>query len=334
MTTHHIVTLSLRSVIQTTLFFILLFILFLTKEIIFALFFAVILMSAFNQPVIWFEKNGVPRPLAIFFIYVVTFVILGLLLTFIVPPLATELTNFVKTVPIRLPQEFAEIKLSLTDYSNVISQIGSSISSVLNIVSTTFSTVFFFVTVIVMSFYMLLDRKNLHKKFGWFDKQNYWENLAKEYLDDVELQLGSWVRGQLFLMFVIGLITYIFLALLSIPYALPLAVLAGLLEILPNIGPTIASIPAIVLAFLLVNPTMGGFVALFYIVVQQLENNLLVPRIMKSAVNVEPLTAIIVILMGVRLGGVAGALLSIPFYLMIRTAIGTYQREVKGVKKS
>ena len=137
------------------------------------------------------------------------------------------------------------------------------------------------------------------------------------------------MRGQLLLMLIIGLTTYIFLSLLGIPYALPLAVLAGLLEILPNLGPTIASIPSILIAFLLVNPTMGGFVALFYVVVQQIENNILVPRIMKAAVNVEPLTAIIVILMGVRLAGVAGALLSIPFYLMIRTGIELYRKERK-----
>lgn len=326
---HQQVTISLKTVIQTTLFFIVLGLLFLTQDIVIALFFAIILMSAFNRPIIWLEKHGIPRPLGILGVYVVSITVLALLLTLIVPPLARELTNFVRTVPITLPTEIRELKLSLADYGSVLSQIGSSLSSVFGVITSTFSTVFFLVTIIVMSFYLLLDRQNLHKKFGWFDNADRWEKLAKSYIDDVELQLGSWVRGQLLLMFIIGLTTYIFLILLGIPYALPLAVLAGVLEIVPNLGPTIASIPAIIIAFLLVNPTMGGFVALFYIVVQQIENNILVPRIMKAAVNVEPLTAIIVILMGVRLAGVAGALLSIPFYLMLRTGIELYRKERK-----
>jgi predicted PurR-regulated permease PerM len=180
-----------------------------------------------------------------------------------------------------------------------------------------------------MSFYLLSERKTLYKKFSWVYYSEKFEKLAEEFVDEMEIQLGGWVRGQLALMLLIGFVTYITLTLLNIPYALPLAVLAGFLEILPNLGPTISAVPAVLMTFALVSPTMAGVVLLSYVVIQQLENNLVVPRIMKAAVNVEPLTSIVLILAGVKLAGVAGALLAIPAYILLRSGFQIYQREFK-----
>ncbi len=332
---HHKVTISFQTIVLTALFMMGLILLFFIQDILIALFFSVILMSAFNPLVNSMQKRGVPRPLGILILYVITISVIAFLLTLIVPPLAREFSNLVRNFPIaNLPQELTRLKLNISDFSGVLSQIGGSVTSVLGFISSTFSSVFFVVTVLVMSFYLLMDRKNLHKKFHWFNDKERWETIAKEYIDRVEIQLGSWVRGQLILMFVVGFVTYIALLLLGIPYALPLAVIAGLLEILPNLGPTLAAVPAVIIAFFMVNPTMAIFVLVFYILVQQFENSFLVPKIMKSAVDVEPLTSILLILMGIKLGGVAGALLSVPFYLCLRTFIDMYVREVKNGRKS
>src|SRR5690606_20498944 len=99
----------------------------------------------------------------------------------------------------------------------------------------------------------------------------------------------------------------------------------GLLEIVPNVGPVVAAVPSIIIAFFMMNPIMAGATLLFYILVQQFENNLIVPMIIKGAVDVRPLTTLILILMGFELLGVAGALLVVPFYITVRTFI----RELK-----
>jgi predicted PurR-regulated permease PerM len=128
-------------------------------------------------------------------------------------------------------------------------------------------------------------------------------------------------------MITIGVITYIGLSLLSIPYAIPLALAAGLLEILPNLGPTLAAVPAVAIAYFTTGPAMAGFIVLFYTIVQQLENNLIVPKIMKDNVDVNPLTTILVILIGFKVGSVLGALLAVPFYILVRSIYSLWLRE-------
>ena len=130
-------------------------------------------------------------------------------------------------------------------------------------------------------------------------------------------QLGGWVRAQLFLCLLIGLITYLGLRLMGIDYALPLGILAGLLEIIPHIGPTVAAVPSVIAGLALSLPH-GLAVAGLYFVIQQLENSVLVPRIMKQAVGVNPLITILALMIGFKLGGVGGAILAIPTFLMIQ----------------
>jgi len=116
--------------------------------------------------------------------------------------------------------------------------------------------------------------------------------------------------------------------LISVPYALPLALLAGFLEIVPNLGPTIAMIPAVFVSYITFGPVMAGIVFLLYIIIQQIENNVLVPRVMHTSANVNPLIAITVILTGFKLGGMIGALLSIPVYIIFRTFYSTFVRSL------
>jgi predicted PurR-regulated permease PerM len=121
-------------------------------------------------------------------------------------------------------------------------------------------------------------------------------------------------------MLIIGLMTYVSLILLGIPYALPLAVLAGILEAVPNLGPTIAAIPAILIG-LTVSPIVALGALIASIVIQQVESNWIVPKVMQSATGTEPLVTIVVLLVGFTLGGVAGAVLSMPIYLTIQTVV-------------
>ena len=132
----------------------------------------------------------------------------------------------------------------------------------------------------------------------------------------LKAKLGSWLRGQLLLMLIIGVLVYIGLKLLGAEYALVLALWAGLTEIIPYVGPILGAIPAIFLAFS-DSPLQALLVAALYLVVQQLENNLIVPMVMKRTVGLNPVVSIVAIAIGAKLGGVIGAVLAIPLVVSL-----------------
>jgi len=116
----------------------------------------------------------------------------------------------------------------------------------------------------------------------------------------------------------IGLMSYVGLSLFGIEYALPLAILAGLLEIIPIVGPIISAIPAIIIALTISpSPFLAIAVAILYFIIQQFENHIIVPMIMKQAVGIPPVITILAILIGGRLAGISGALLSIPIFICL-----------------
>lgn len=97
---------------------------------------------------------------------------------------------------------------------------------------------------------------------------------------------------------------------------------------MPNLGPTLAAVPAILIAWATISPGMAVVVAIFYYLVQQLENNFLVPKVMKDNVDVSPLVSIMSILIGLKLAGVIGALLAIPIYIVIRSIYANWFRDL------
>ncbi len=324
------VTLAPTNVIQVVAILLGLYFLFEIRTILMLVFLAFILMVALN-PVA--KKVGrvfrLPRMLSIVVAYILLITILALLIGLLLPPLLTQLYALLRTVDMPFLQEqltHANLSWSPSDLSSIANQIGSSVSSVLGIVLSTFAGIFTVFTLFVLSFFMLVERPQLHKKIAWFTKEKKDFDIAEKFLDLLEKQLGGWVRGEVVLMMSVAVLTYVGLVIIGVPYALPLALLAGFLEILPNIGPTIAAIPAVAIGYIAGGPVIGGAALILSIVVQQLENNVLVPKIMRANANVNPLISIVSILIGLQLAGVMGALLAIPTYITIRAVYSVFFR--------
>jgi predicted PurR-regulated permease PerM len=130
---------------------------------------------------------------------------------------------------------------------------------------------------------------------------------------------NAFFHGELILMLVVGVMTTIGLAALGVPGALYLGIIAGLLEIIPNIGPIIAAVPAVIVALIegsgslpISHLSFAVLIILFYILVQQVENNLIVPRVLGAALELSPLIVMTGIVIGVSVGGILGALLATP----------------------
>ncbi|MCA9370196.1 AI-2E family transporter, partial [Candidatus Woesebacteria bacterium] len=256
---------------------------------------------------------------------VVIIIVCILLAIVLLPPLISQGYGLIREVEVPgLDLHFENYSFTLTDISNIADRLSGSAATLFSIVNSTFSSILMFFTLIVLSMYMMLGRQKLYMKFYWITRNVDTIVTIRGLIDDIEEQLGGWVRGQLILMFVIGIANFIVLSLLGVPYALALALVAGALEILPNLGPTLAAVPSVVVAYVSGGPVLAIAVLVGVIIIQQVENNILVPKIMSDNANVNPLASIIIILIGLTLGGVVGALLCIPIYIIIRALYSTF----------
>jgi predicted PurR-regulated permease PerM len=311
------IEISHRTIIFTAIFALSLWFLFKIWDILLMVFVALILMSALKPAVDVLERIRIPRALAILVIYILLWGLVGLGVAAMIPPLVEQTGKLLQL----LPSALAEIDIFNNNQQAItqqfLSQIGTLPQNLLRLTAGVFGNLLTVFTTLVITFYFLLERKHLDRYLGILLGSRSPEKVSKT-IDKIEKRLGGWVRGQLFLMLSIGVMTYIGLLILGVDSALPLAILAGLLEVVPNIGPTVSAVPAILVA-LTIHPLTALATAALYFLVQILENNFMVPHVMQRAVGVNPLISILGLIIGFRLSGPAGAVLAIPLVIVIQT---------------
>ncbi|MEK7060785.1 MAG: AI-2E family transporter [Patescibacteria group bacterium] len=285
-------------------------------DLLLLLFISFILMSGLRPLVDGLERKRVPRIIAILLIYVVVFGFLGGALAGIVPALGTQSGNFVKELPLFINRTFPAYSI---DFQSILGQIAPVGENLLKFTVNLFSNIIAILTLLTFTFYFLLERKHLQDMLVGLLGAGLGTHVFG-ITTRVEKRLSAWVLGQLVLMLFIGSIVYIGLFFLGIEFAIPLAVLAGLLEMVPTVGPILSAIPAILVAFSH-SPVLALSVLALYIVVQQVENNILVPLIMKRSVGLSPVLTILALMIGGRFAGIAGAILAVPILLTIQEII-------------
>lgn len=282
------------------------------KTIILALFISSIIALGLDPVVRFLMKQKLPKGIAVLLTYLGTLILVIAIGTLAFTPMVNQTIGLLNTFPGYL--ENLSQNESLPFLKNFDQQITDQLSSIgQQAIQTTvnaFSTALLTLTVLVFTAYLLLDFENVKKHMISLFPSKQHKKLEKT-LEETEVKLGSWLRGQLALMLIIGVLTYIGLSLLGVKYALSLALIAGLLEMVPIIGPILSVLPALVVAFGH-SPVQAIGVLGLYILVQQLENNLIVPKVMQKAVGFNPLITMIAILVGGELLGVLGALIAVP----------------------
>lgn len=308
--------LSKNQLIAAIVILALVFAVYLLKDILLIIFIAYIAVAALNPIVEFLRKKGIPRTVAVLITFLVTVLSFISLIAPLVPFFISQILQLSKSFPIYLHQAASAVgvQLDIKDIGQIVSpqQLGSNAFAVAGGVFGGFFTI---VTTIAISFYLLLYYDLAKRNLAGLISKKYQER-AIAIIDQVNDKLGAWLQGQILLSLSIGTITWIALTVLQMPFALPLAVLAGLFEIVPTVGPIIASVPAIIVA-LTISPNMALIIILLYIIIQLLENHLLVPRIMQRAVGLNPVVVIIGVIVGERLMGIVGALLSVPFISLV-----------------
>jgi len=316
------IEISHRTIIFVFVFIFALWFLYFIRDIILQLFVAVFIMTVLNPFVRTLTRFKIPRTLAVFVIYLFIIALFSLLIAGIIPPLVEQSTSFANSLPKYLSTLGISPYISEQITGQIISSIGSLPGQIIKVGVSIFSNVISVLAVLVFSLYLLLSREKLEDQLGFLFGDEKKKKIGR-VIDRLEMRLGGWARGELALMILVGSANYIGLSLMGIPFALPLAILAGLLEIIPNIGPITAAIPGIIIG-LSISPVTGLAVGALALLIQQLENYVLVPKIMEKSVGVSPLITLLALAIGFRIAGVVGAILAIPATITLQVIASEY----------
>lgn len=316
------IEISHRTIVFAILSLLFLGFIFLVREIILQLFVALLLMTIFDPLVNRIAKIKIPRSIAVLIVYILFIGILGGVVAAIAPVVIDQTTRFVNALPGYLVNVGITRDLSDKVVAGFLTTVGDVPGEILRLTYSLFSNFLSVVTVLAFAFYMLLSRNKLDDQLGIFFGDEKKKELGR-VINKLEYRLGGWARGEFTLMFAVGLGNYIGYLLLGIPFALPLAILAGLFEIIPIIGPIVSAIPGIIIG-LGISPLMGLGVAGMAFLVQQLENYVLVPKIMEKSVGVSPIVTLIAITVGARLAGFVGVIISVPVVITLQVLASEY----------
>lgn len=313
------ISISLKSIAFFTLIPLGIYLLWMVRDLIFSLLIGFILMSALKPAVTFLVNKRVSRALAVILIYLLFILFVIALFSLIIPPIVYETTLLIATLPQIIENLMPQVS-NYIDFSDLTSFVPNLTNNIFGIVSSIFSNALFVVTTLFFGLYFLLEEDILDKTINKYLEKNTAQRVIS-IVKHAESRMSSWFWGELTLMLIVGLMTFFGLHLIGLgKYAVPIAVLAGLLEAVPNIGPVISSIPAILLGF--ASSSFTGFAALaLSVIIQQLENTLIVPLVMRKAVGINPILTLIALVLGGRLGGVLGVLLAIPLLLFIEAIL-------------
>jgi predicted PurR-regulated permease PerM len=279
-------------------------------------------MAVFDPFVSKLSSFKVPRAASVLLAYLILIGGIGFAFAAVIPPLIDQTTAFINNLP-RFMDTLGMSSL-VTDQivQQTINQLGAVPAKVVSTTVSLFSNFLGIAAILVFAFYLLSERNSLKDQLiVWLGEKR--ENDFEKKFNLIEERLGSWARGQVTLMIVIGLANYIGLSLLGIPFSLPLSILAGLMEIIPYIGPIVAAVPAVLIGFG-ISPIIGSAVAAMAFLIQQLENFVLVPKIMQKSTGINPIITLLVLAVGARLAGLIGLLIAVPVFITFQVVISQY----------
>ncbi|HFC11084.1 MAG TPA: AI-2E family transporter [Candidatus Kaiserbacteria bacterium] len=301
---------------------------------------AIVMASAIRPGVLFFMRYKLPRALAVFGMYTAVFGALFGFIYFFLPPLLGEVGNFINALPhylqsFSLPAPFGSSGASSFLSTNASGTGTSFVQSLFSLqkaftntsagafslLATVFGGLFSLIFVIVLSFYFAVQEEGIEGFLRTITPLS-----QEEYVIDLwrrsQKKIGLWMQGQIMLSVLVGVLVYLGLLIIGIPYALLIGIFTAMMEIIPIFGSFIAAVPAIAIAFTTGGATLSVIVAGLYIVVNQFEAHLIYPLVVKKIVGVPPLLVIVAMVAGGELAGFLGLLLSIPLAAILQEFVG------------
>lgn len=336
------------SIIRIVIVGLILFFVYVVREALALLFIAIIFASAIDPWVDWFAKRRIPRSIAVLTIYALTLGIFSLVLIMLIPPMTEQIGQITSNIPSYYEKisigfnewqgKTGEINQTSTVDNSIVGALetlsvtlGQATKSVLVTITGIFGGFFSLIVVLMITFYISVEEDAL-KKFIHYIVHPQYKEYAINLVERMQQKIGLWLRGQILLCVLVGAMVYIGLAFLGVKYALVLALVAGILEIIPYLGPWLSALPALVVAF----PDSWlkmVLVGILYLIVQQAENSVIVPKVMQKVVGLNPIVVIMSMTIGFKLGGAIGGLLAVPVAAAIGVYVEDYLKEKGEIEK-
>ena len=309
-------------------------------QVVFALFFAIVLGTVIRPIVTWLHRRGLPRIAGVLVVYllllamIVGFVLLlfpsiveqGTTITAAVPGYYQSLREWTTNSPNPLIVQLSTFLPAALPGLAPIEQTGQQMlvfaGQAVGYITSAAKAVFLVTTILLLAFHWTLDGPRTILSLLQLVPKNRRENIS-ETISAIEDKVGFYIAGQGVLCLVIGIISLVTYLLIGLPNALVLAVVAGVLEAVPLIGPLLGAIPAGVIA-LSIAPSKLIWVVVATLVIQQTESILLVPRVMRKAVGVNPFVSLLAIFAFSSLFGIPGALMAIPTAAIIQLLLDRF----------
>ncbi len=304
---------------------------------------AIVIASAIEPGVTFFTKYRIHRIVAVTVMYLVVFgSLFGLVYAF-VPPILTETQSFLSTAPqyldtLNLPasltgipetaRTMASAEQSQSIFDTLIafqSAFADTSGGVVRVVSTFFGGIFSLLLVIVLSFYFAIQSTGVEDFIRLVTPAKQ-EQYTVGLWQRAQRKIGQWMQGQLLLSLISGTITYLGLVILGVPYALLLAVIAAIMNLVPVFGSLIAGVIATIIAFTSGGLALALMVAGLFLIINQIEGNLLYPLVVNKVVGIPPLLVILALLVGGSLAGFLGVVLSIPLAAAFKEFLSDVER--------
>jgi predicted PurR-regulated permease PerM len=286
------------------------------REILLGILTAIVIASGVEPFTLRLSHYQIPRILSVLLVYSVCLAVLVTVSVFVVPVFITELTSLVENVPSYLvpvfngSEDLGFVENILATYSGDLANLSENI---LPTISRIFGGIFSLVLFITLSFYLAIQKDGVAQFLRLITPLK-----STDYVVNVwrrsQLKIGLWMQGQLISGLIIGLMVYIGMSIMGVPYPLLLAVVAALFELVPIFGPFFASVPAILLAVTTKDNSLVWFFLTggYYVLAQQIQSNFIYPLLVRRMVGISPVVVLVAISFGASIGGLLGIILSVP----------------------
>lgn len=327
---------------------------------ILVVFFVAFLLAAAMEPAIdSLNKKKIPRGVAVILFYIAAISILGFIVAYILPILAQQISELAVSlgrylkglaegqqtslIPVRFQpylQQFlksinvhdlaSQVESALQLVAGQLFTIGGNLWEVIKIISHGFINT---ILVLVLAYFMAVEKHSVDRFIFAFIPLKHEEYLAHKIML-VQKKIGFWVRGMLIMMLSMGFLVFVGLLILRVNYAAVLAIIAGILELVPVVGPLIAWLVAVPIVLNQGSFTILVAVTILYFVAQQIEGHVLIPIVMKKVVGLNPIVILFALLVGFEFLGILGAVLSVPVATMISIFVNDFFEKPRREKKS
>ncbi len=312
-------------------------------------FFSFVLMASMRPIVNWLKKKGVSRGFAITLPYVGLFLVILGVIVLISVPLVNQMTDLVQTLPEWVESALVSLEdFSVRGYSIDVDMINTyiteflkefstadNVKNVATFLSSSFELGAFLVTAVIFSIYLVSEHDTLADVAFIRIVSTEKRDRVKQLVSDVEGRLGSWVLGQGVVSTVAMLFTWVLLTVFKVPFALPLAVFTGFMNVIPNLGSTISGIFMAIVALIAIGPVTAFIVVGSFVIFQLIENSFIIPKVMGDAVGLKPIFVLLGVTIFITFFGLIGGFVAVPLMVIGKILYEFYidlqKLEAKGI---